>query len=135
MDRERCILLLEGYGEGPSLIRLVHDYWRDAIMVCRAAGYYGEPFKPGRGVTQGGPLSAKLVDAVVREWMVQLRQDGDYNEGMVEEFLATFFAIFYVGNAYLASRDAGFFLNMRWTFLSTYSSGSDYRPTPRRHKL
>jgi len=112
MDRERCILLLEGYGAGPRLVRLVRTYWRDAIMVCGAAGYYGQPFKAGRGVTQGGPLSAKLfnivVDAVVREWMVQLRQDGNYDDEMVQEFMATFFAIFYVDDAYLASRDAGF---------------------------
>ena len=112
MDRERCILLLEGYGAGPLLVRLVRTYWRDAIMVCRASGYYGQPFKAGRGVTQGGPLSAKLfnivVDAVVREWMVQLRQDGEYDGEMVTEFMATFFAIFYVDDAYLASRDAGF---------------------------
>jgi hypothetical protein len=94
------------------MVRLIRGYWRDAIMVCRAAGYYGQPFTAGRGVTQGGPLSAKLfnivVDAVVREWMVQLRQDGDYDDGMVEEFMATFFAIFYVDDAYLASRDPGF---------------------------
>ena len=59
------------------MVRLIRGYWRDAIMVCRAAGYYGQPFTAGRGVTQGGPLSAKLfnivVDAVVWEWMIQLR--------------------------------------------------------------
>jgi hypothetical protein len=53
------------------MIRLIRGYWRDAIMVCRALGNYGMPFKAGRGVTQGGPLSAKLfnimVDAVARE--------------------------------------------------------------------
>ncbi len=42
-------------------------------MVCRASGYYGTAFKAGGGVTQGGPLSAKLfnflIDAVVREWI------------------------------------------------------------------
>jgi hypothetical protein len=36
------------------------------------------PFKTGRGVTQGGPLLAKLfnimVDAVVREWYRILRK-------------------------------------------------------------
>ncbi len=105
-------MLLEGYGAGPLLVRLVRVYWRDAIMVCRAAGYYGQPFKAGRGVTQCGPLSAKLfnivVDAVVWEWMVQLWQDGDYDDRMVAKFMATFFAIFYVDDAYLASRDAGF---------------------------
>jgi hypothetical protein len=34
MDRERCIMILEGYGAGPRLVRLVRSYWRDAIMVC-----------------------------------------------------------------------------------------------------
>jgi hypothetical protein len=71
MDRERCIMLLEGYGAGPRMIRLICGYWRDAIMVCRAAGNYGTAFKAGRGVTQGSPLTAKLfnilVDAIVWE--------------------------------------------------------------------
>ncbi len=71
MDREQSIMVLEGYGAGPQMIRLVRGYWRDAIMVCQAAGNYGTAFKAGRGVTQGGPLLAKLfnilVDAVVWE--------------------------------------------------------------------
>ena len=103
MDWERCLVLLEGYGAGPQMVCLVCGYWRDAIMVCRAAGYYGQPFKAGRGVTQGGPLSAKLfnivVDALVWEWIVQLRQDGEYGNKMVAEFMATFFAIFYIDDA------------------------------------
>jgi hypothetical protein len=110
MDREQCIMLLEGYGAGPWMIRLIRGYWRDAIMVCQAAGYYRTAFKAGRGVTQGGQLSAKLfnilVDAVVWEWMRQLEQDSNYKEGEIVEFMATFFAIFYVDDAYLASRDA-----------------------------
>jgi hypothetical protein len=40
--------------------------------------------------------------------MKQLWQDGKYDDGMVQEFMATFFAIFYVDDAYLASRDPGF---------------------------
>jgi hypothetical protein len=112
MDRERCILILEGYGAGPWLVRLVRTYWRDAIMVCRGSGYYGTPFKAGRGVTQGGPLSAKLfnilVDAVVREWFWQLQESGEYKEDELFGMMAAFFAIFYVDNAYLASWDTGF---------------------------
>ncbi len=112
MDWERCIMLLEGYGAGPLMIRLICGYWRNAIMVCRAAGYYGTAFKASHSVTQGGPLSATLfnivVDAVVWEWMRQLEQDGDYNEEQAAELTATFFTIFYVDDAYLASRDAGF---------------------------
>ena len=112
MGWERCILLLEGCGVGPRMIWMIHGYWHDAIIVCRAAGYYGQAFKAGRGVTQGGPLSAKLfnivVDAVVWELMRQLQQEGDYDGEQVAEFIATFFAIFYVNNTYLASQDAGF---------------------------
>jgi hypothetical protein len=63
-------------------------------------------------VTQGEPLSAKLfnimVDAVVQEWIQQLRVDGDYDEKEFAEYMVTFFAIFYVDDAYLASWDAEF---------------------------
>ena len=73
MDREQCIMILEDYGAGPQMTRLIRSYWRNAIMVCQAAGNYGTAFKAGRGVTQGGSLSAKLfnilVDAVVWEWI------------------------------------------------------------------
>jgi hypothetical protein len=34
MERDRSIMLLEGYGAGPRMIRLIRGYWRDAIMVC-----------------------------------------------------------------------------------------------------
>ncbi len=40
--------------------------------------------------------------------MRQLEQDGYYDEEQAAELMATFFAIFYVDDAYLASRDAGF---------------------------
>jgi hypothetical protein len=111
MDRERCIMILEGHGAGPRMIRLIRGYWRDAIMVCRAMGNYGTPFKAGRGVTQGGPLSAKLfnimVDPVAREWLRELREGGDYAVWELDELMSTFFAI-YVDDTYLASRDAEF---------------------------
>ncbi len=112
MDWEQCIMVLEGYGAGPWMIRLIRGFWRDAIMVCRAAGNYGTAFKAGRGVTKSRPLSARLfnimVDTVVREWVQQLRVDGDYEETEFAAYMATFFAIFYVDDAYLASWDAEF---------------------------
>ncbi len=105
-------MILEGYGAGPRMIRLVCSFWQDAIMVCCAAGNYGTAVKAGRGVTQGGPLSAKLfnilVDAVVCEWVCQLKEDRDYEEGKLTVLTATFFAIFYINDAYLASWHAGF---------------------------
>jgi hypothetical protein len=72
MDWEQCLQLLGEYEADPNMRRLIRHFWDEATNVCRASGNYGVPFKLGRGVTQGGPLSAKLfniiVDAVVREW-------------------------------------------------------------------
>ncbi len=116
MDREQCLMTLEGYGAGPWMIQLICGFWWDAIMVCRAAGNYGTTFKAGRGVTRGGPLSAKLfnilVDAVVCKWVRQLKEDGDYEECELAVLTATFFAIFYVNDMYLASWNAGFLQHM-----------------------
>jgi hypothetical protein len=76
MDWERCLLILEGYGVGPRMIRLIRIFWLNAVLFCRVSNNYGSPFCAGRGVMQGRLLSAKpfnvLVDAVTRE------RDGNY---------------------------------------------------------
>ena len=106
MDRERCLLILEGHGAGPNMRRLIRHFWDEATNVCRALGNYGAPFKAGRGVTQGGPLSAKLfnivVDAVVREWLRLLREEmaPGPEEEELDQMMETLFAIFYVDDAY-----------------------------------
>jgi len=61
MDQGRCLTILALHGVGPQMLRLIHNFWEMATNVCRAKGNYGRPFKAGRGVTQGGPLSAKLT--------------------------------------------------------------------------
>ncbi len=47
MDRERCLLILEGYGVGLDMVCLICNFWRDATMVCCASGNYGGPFRVG----------------------------------------------------------------------------------------
>jgi hypothetical protein len=55
------------------MLHLIRNIWDLATNICQAKGNYGQPFNAGHGVTQGGPLLAKLfnivVNAVVREWM------------------------------------------------------------------
>ena len=88
--------------------RLIERFWDQARLVCRAQGNYGTPFRARRGVTQGGPLSPTLfnllVDAVVREWLRTL-----YGAQVSSEWAAQvrreLFAIFYVDDALVASRD------------------------------
>jgi hypothetical protein len=100
------------HGVGPQMLRLIRNFWETATNVCRAKGNYGRPFKAGRGVTQGGPLSAKLfnilVDAVVREWMRLMRETLDDSDGQLAIRVKELFAIFYVDDGYIASRDAKF---------------------------
>jgi hypothetical protein len=78
MDQGRCLAILALHGVGPQMLRLISNFRETATNVCRAKGNYGHPFKAGRGVTQGGPLLAKLfniiVNAVVREWMTCARR-------------------------------------------------------------
>ena len=109
IDRERCLLLLEGHGAGTNMRWLIHHFWDKAMNVCRASGNYGAPFKADRGVTQGGPLSVKLfnviVDAVVREWLQLLREEMVMEEEELDEMMATLFVIFYMDDVYIVSRD------------------------------
>ncbi len=83
--------------------------------MCRASGNYSTPLKAGCGVTQGGPLSAKLfnimVDVVVQEWMRLLQKvwEMEMEEEELDTLMETLFVIFYVDDAYIASRDPVFF--------------------------
>ncbi len=109
MDWERCLLILKGHGVGPNMRRLICHFWDEATNVCRALGNYDTPFKAGRGVTQGGPLLAKLfnimVDAVVREWLRILREELDMEGEELDSTMEALFNIFYVDDAYITARD------------------------------
>ncbi len=98
MDREGCLLILEGYGTGQNMVWLICNFWRDTTMVCCASGNYGGPIRAGGGVTQGSPLSAKLfhilVDAVVREWLCQLRDGSIVDPEELNLLMVALFAIF-----------------------------------------
>ena len=62
-------------------------------------------FKAWRGVTQGGPLSPTIfnlmVDAIVREWMRQLEEQG-VDTADIREIVACFCA----DNGLIAARDS-----------------------------
>ena len=74
LKRPRSLEILEGYGVGPRVRRLLRAYWGKSTMVARSGGYYRTGFKGVRGVTQGNPLSPTIfnvvVDAVVCHWVM-----------------------------------------------------------------
>ena len=72
LDRERTLLIMEQYGVGPNIIRLLKMFWNDLELCSRQGGYYGRTLiQSERGVTQGGitsPIIFNIVgDAIVRE--------------------------------------------------------------------
>ncbi len=126
MDRERCLQLLGEYGVGLNKRRLIRHFWDEAMNVCLASGNYGVPFKSSRGVTQGGPLSAKLfnilVNAVVREWhRILWSEMGMEDEEELTRMMAALFAIFYVDNAYVAARDPVFLQRVLDVLVNTFA--------------
>ena len=70
LDRYRTLTLLEKYGVGPNLWRIIRITWESDTMVPKQAGYDGRPFYLQRGVCAGDVMSPTIfyivVDAVVR---------------------------------------------------------------------
>jgi hypothetical protein len=112
MDHGRCLEILALHGVGLKMLRLIRNSWDLVTNVCWAKGNYGRPFKAGRGVTQGGPLSAKLfnivVNVVVQEWAQLMYTIIDDADGNLAKLIAGLFAVFYVDDSYIASRNAEF---------------------------
>jgi hypothetical protein len=110
MDRERCLEILALHGVGLKMLHLIRNFLSSVTNVCWAKGNYGRPFKAGRGVTQGGLLSAKLfnivVSAVVLEWMRMMHTTIDNADGNLAKCIAGLFAVFYVDDGYIASCNA-----------------------------
>ena len=65
LDRGRALEILEGSMVVPQVCRLLTRYWYWETMVEMVSGYYGDPFQGFWGVTQGVPLSPKILNAVV----------------------------------------------------------------------
>ena len=94
--------------------------------VCRALGNYRVPFKSGHGITQGGPLLAKLfniiVNAMVREGHRIVCANLDMaDEGELDHTMAALFTIFYVDDAYVAAQDPVFLQSMLDVLVDTFA--------------
>ena len=99
LGRGQAIRVLQGYGVGANLLRLIQASWAGDTMIPRQAGYYGRPFKDNRGVRQRDILSPLIfnimVDAVVRNWRSAHLQRGSDET-----------AIFYTDDGLISSTSA-----------------------------
>jgi hypothetical protein len=106
LDWEQTLKILVAYGVGPKLLALQKHFWETATLVCRARGYYGEPFCAEWGITQGGPLSSLMfnvcVDAVVREWLHQTLGEEATHYGLGDHVVKILVA-FYIDDKLIAS--------------------------------
>ena len=91
-------------GVGDKTVRLIARFWKQSLLCCRTAGYYGRLNHARRSVTQGGPLSPAIfnlmVGAIVREWELQL-----VARGLGLDNVRQLFACFYADDGLLAARD------------------------------
>ena len=65
MDVSGYLVILEIYGVGTRALCLLRRYWEWIKMVDRVGGYYREPFRGERGVTQCDPLLPTILNLVV----------------------------------------------------------------------
>ena len=108
LDRYRSLEILEGYGVGQRVRRLMREYWSKSTMVARAGGYYRTRFKGERGVTQGDPLPPTIfnvvVDVVVRHWVTLVVEEAETRGGRGREGRHQA-SLFYADNGMVASSD------------------------------
>ena len=108
LDRDRCLVIFEGYRVGSWDHHILRHYWYRLNMVDFTGGYYGVLLQDFRGVTLGYQLlptiSNNVVDIVVRNWVSLVEGCVTEPDGKGRELLhsATFF---YTQDGLVASTD------------------------------
>lgn len=65
LDQEWALLVLEKYGVGPYLLRIIRSTWARDTMVPRQSGYFGRPFCAERGVRVVSPTIFNIFNIII----------------------------------------------------------------------
>jgi len=100
LDRERTLTLLQDYGVGPQMLRIISHFWERHMMIPRQQAVYGEPFPARRGLATGDIAAPGIfnivTDAILRRWYADIATQG-----------LTTRARFYADNGALRDHDTG----------------------------
>jgi len=85
LDRGRTMRLLQDYGVGPNMMRLIASFWERHMVIPRQQAFFGNPFHADRGLATGdipAPLFYNVVtDAVIRQWYIDGSATGMTTKG------------------------------------------------------
>jgi len=80
IDRASTLRILEDYGVGPRILRLLEHFWGRHVIIPRQHAFFGDPFPARRGLTTGdipAPVIFNIViDAVLRRWYAETTAQG-----------------------------------------------------------
>jgi len=66
LDRDRALILLQDYGVGPNMLRLIQLFWARHVVIPRQQAFFGEPFHAGRGLATGD-ITALIIFNIVTD--------------------------------------------------------------------
>jgi hypothetical protein len=80
LDRTRTLQILQAYGMGEKMLRVIANFWKSLKVVAKQQGYHGEPFRAERGTRQVDIVSPRIfnivVNTVIRAWYHKLESEG-----------------------------------------------------------
>jgi len=80
LDRDRTLQLLQDYGVGENILRILQNFWVTHTIIPQQKECYGEPFPAVRGVTQGDIVSPTIfnivISAVLYHWYWSMAAQG-----------------------------------------------------------
>ena len=110
MDRDRLLVTLEGYGEGPRLCGLLETFWDFQQVVPRQNSLTGPVLPATRVTTQGRRISLTLfnvvVDNVIKTWLAMTIKDQRVPHDGLGETIGRCLGVLYSDNSMVSSRDS-----------------------------
>jgi Reverse transcriptase (RNA-dependent DNA polymerase) len=92
--RDKLLQILQQYGAGPNILKILDTFWQQLCVAPRQAGFYGPAIKSDRGVTQGDPLSPILFNIIINAVVRATKQQTLHLDGNI---------IFYADDGLIAS--------------------------------